>query len=1100
MGPVNAEQEPVGPGVTVDYDATAEVRFAVVLYGGVSLAIYMNGIVSELYSMVRATAPAPEDPDALHVGVDSPEPLHGAEPAYRELAQRLDRSRIAHPAGGPVKTRFVVDILTGASAGGINGIYLAKALANDATIDGLTKLWIDEGDLTKLINDKQAVGDLNGVAPEKPPQALLSGQRMLYKLLAALDAVSGTARAQCSPYMNELDLWITTTDLLGREQIVPTSEQARLGTVREVDHRTRLHFRYANAPRDENADGGADDVPETSMFDRKFDPILAFAARATSSFPGAFRACQPSDVREVVAGYSGSAITNPAVWSGMDSHEAATVLSQYAGPDDFLSRSFADGGYLDNHPVDLVMQTLPKRRSELPVSRRVLFVDPDPGKEPPADSTVPGAVEARDRVDLISTLLKVVTLPRVQTIGDEVARIEALSVPLRTRREIYAAVDAFTSPGTARTADDPARAGYLAMRVAKTFDDIADALTRVGFSAHAYDEDSAEYQLVREMLRPRWEDIKGSAQEQTARRRELLEGLDVGYVLRYIAFVKRDVDEIMRAADVPVERFERSRRLRNALDRVRNELVLRTRPLRNREPGPAGTPGLRRALDALGRAARPERSDGPVRPADAAARRDRLEAATRAAADAAQSVIEGFIDTLRLPDFEHAVDDLAAGFADGQPDLADPLRRWQNFEAFDEATLALQELLPGENDDIAVVRVSPRDAQAVRKDTPDVPKLAGAAIHHFGAFFSADWRRNDIMWGRLDAAERLITLLWPEDASDAERVALIRAAHEGIIGDLLRDDAYRRLFEVTAFGAPAIAEGDSKTIRKEKKKEQRAQLREDRKRARHAAVALPARTPAAVIDGLHENYTPPPGPSRDKLVEIATRAARVTDAAAAGLGQSTGPLQTLRSWLGVVLRAVAQFGEMVLDRTLSSFVRRRLLDLGIYAAILMIVVGAVFGGKPVVTFGWTLLAIAAGLKLLLGVARQWVADKGRWWVPLAVVVVTLTLVGLEGLLLSAGASQRIGEFVLGIAAGFLLSAQQLAAVSRSLPQGFERKRGTLAIMVAFALIAGCAGFGVYKIVDGGTSKLCAQTSWVHSVINGLPGVDCPKVASTDARS
>ena len=33
-----------------------ETRFAVVMYGGVSLAIYINGVAQELYSMVRATA------------------------------------------------------------------------------------------------------------------------------------------------------------------------------------------------------------------------------------------------------------------------------------------------------------------------------------------------------------------------------------------------------------------------------------------------------------------------------------------------------------------------------------------------------------------------------------------------------------------------------------------------------------------------------------------------------------------------------------------------------------------------------------------------------------------------------------------------------------------------------------------------------------------------------------------------------------------------------------------------------------------------------------------------------------------------------------
>ena len=39
-----------------DFDVTNEIRFAVVMYGGVSLAIYMNGIAQELLHLVRSTA------------------------------------------------------------------------------------------------------------------------------------------------------------------------------------------------------------------------------------------------------------------------------------------------------------------------------------------------------------------------------------------------------------------------------------------------------------------------------------------------------------------------------------------------------------------------------------------------------------------------------------------------------------------------------------------------------------------------------------------------------------------------------------------------------------------------------------------------------------------------------------------------------------------------------------------------------------------------------------------------------------------------------------------------------------------------------------
>src|ERR1700689_3936587 len=73
-----------------------EVRFALVLYGGVSLAVYMNGVTQEFLHLVRSTAA-----DA---------PAGGIEAVYKELAA------IAN-------ARFVVDIASGSSAGAINAIF-----------------------------------------------------------------------------------------------------------------------------------------------------------------------------------------------------------------------------------------------------------------------------------------------------------------------------------------------------------------------------------------------------------------------------------------------------------------------------------------------------------------------------------------------------------------------------------------------------------------------------------------------------------------------------------------------------------------------------------------------------------------------------------------------------------------------------------------------------------------------------------------------------------------------------------------------------------------------------------------------------------------
>jgi hypothetical protein len=66
-----------------------EVRLAVVMYGGSSLAIYMNRISQELLRLVRATAP--ERPDALPGAraLLADTKLEGTECVYRELGRML---------------------------------------------------------------------------------------------------------------------------------------------------------------------------------------------------------------------------------------------------------------------------------------------------------------------------------------------------------------------------------------------------------------------------------------------------------------------------------------------------------------------------------------------------------------------------------------------------------------------------------------------------------------------------------------------------------------------------------------------------------------------------------------------------------------------------------------------------------------------------------------------------------------------------------------------------------------------------------------------------------------------------------------------------
>src|SRR6266566_7578503 len=53
--------------------------------------------------------------------------------------------------GGNVEMRVVVDIIAGASAGGINGTMLARALSHDLPMGALRDLWLKNADVAVLL-------------------------------------------------------------------------------------------------------------------------------------------------------------------------------------------------------------------------------------------------------------------------------------------------------------------------------------------------------------------------------------------------------------------------------------------------------------------------------------------------------------------------------------------------------------------------------------------------------------------------------------------------------------------------------------------------------------------------------------------------------------------------------------------------------------------------------------------------------------------------------------------------------------------------------------------------------------------------------------
>jgi hypothetical protein len=104
----------------------------------------------------------------------------------------------------------------------------------------------------------------------------------------------------------------------------------------------------------------------------------------------------------------------------------------------------------------------------------------------------------------------------------------------------------------------------------------------------------------------------------------------------------------------------------------------------------------------------------------------------------------------------------------------------------------------GEFDPVEVVRISPEDATALITRSEGGKslterKLRGVAIGHFGAFFERSARENDYLWGRLDAAERLLDIV--EDVS----------GQRGLAAEC-RPAALRAILDAEADHLPSLAE------------------------------------------------------------------------------------------------------------------------------------------------------------------------------------------------------------------------------------------------------------------------------------------------------
>ncbi len=711
-----------------------ELRLALICYGGISLAVYMHGITKEIWRLARAS-------QRFHAGEPSGDDSEGV---YRRLLET-----IALEAG--LEVRVLVDILAGASAGGINAIFLAEAIASGRSLDPLTELWLENADVDRLLDQEVSAVSRVAKAAAVPLAWLLSAKRggaveqtveaghrdeirgKLANFVRArwfappfsgsvftgmlLDAFDAMARQPAGPPLlpryQPLDLFVTVTDFHGYPERLPLNSPPE---ATEREHRLTLSFRDS---------GGAE---------RRLagTPELVFAARATASFPGAFPPFQVGELDRVLD-------RRGEPWPEREAF-LERALPRHAAVGDAGGAVLIDGSVLANAPFRPAIRALRNRPARREVDRRFVYIDPKPG----VPSVRLGGEGENEPPGFFATLFGALSdIPREQPIRDNLESIERRTARIRRLRRIVEAMRPEVEAAIGRTFGSTllllrptpkrlsawrakaqtlaargagyAYAAYGQLKLAAVAEEAAEMLFRLGGRGDGTRRERIRW-AVWKVIRARGLADADAMTAEGARPEVILflRNFDLSFRIRRLRLLARRVAELGERSEAPRDMFEQARK-------TIFELLTAYGTAEEAEADRAAFAGS---------------EDGPAAALDALA--DLL--GLRAIDDEAD---------LRLTE-------VLAAFP--KPERRSLILTYLGFPFYDIATLPL---LQGEGldefDPIKVDRIAPEDATAIREGGA-AATLKGIQFNSFGAFFSRGYRENDYLWGRLHGADRLIDI------------------------------------------------------------------------------------------------------------------------------------------------------------------------------------------------------------------------------------------------------------------------------------------------------------------------------------------------------
>lgn len=721
-----------------------ELRIALVCYGGVSLAVYMHGVTKEVWHLARASR-------AFHTR--DAEPPRGVAGIYAGLLRDIEQEC-------SLRLRVLPDILTGASAGGINAVFLAQAVHAGHSLEPLTDLWLENADVGRLTDPDaepmwrfakfwaQPIAEWflsrpgnavsESVSPEtreevrhkvsrfvrgrwfSPP---FSGAKFSAMLFEALEKMAeGEPGPILLPPGHPVDLFVTTTDFRGHAEMLRLNSPP---VVEETEHRMPIAFRS---------------VPDTGGGRSLADPLeLVLAARATASFPGAFPPLQLEEI-DALAEDQGHH------WASRGSF-LARVMPVHVRDGTVDSVALIDGSVLVNKPFGAALEALDARTSQREVDRRFVYIDPRPDRR---DRTSP---EEHRPVGWFGAIFgSISTIPREQPIRDDLERIEQQSrdaarlrrIVLDLKPEIDRAVEKLfgltfflDKPTPKRLAGWRAkaqqaaaeRAGYAFGAYAQVkFTAIVERLARLTHAAAPelampdHDRIAAAFRL--ELAQRGLETLTMESGGATSDAIAFFRSHDIGFRIRRLRLLAR---RLSRDWEVDPEISD------DALDLAREKIY---------------------DIIALYRQA----GDGAMLAGEPSTE---FAAKARNALDRPGEVLDFLAAKRLLPEMDLEAEKL---FAAALEEMPRNLKRrmlltYLGFPFYDVATLPLlQSEGLDEYNPVKIDRISPEDARSIREGGTSAT-LRGIEFYNFGAFFSRAYRENDYLWGRLHGAERMVDLI-----------------------------------------------------------------------------------------------------------------------------------------------------------------------------------------------------------------------------------------------------------------------------------------------------------------------------------------------------